>query len=190
MKIREASALIVVIALSLALVVQKAAYRRTIMGLENEAQQEKSTKIFQKFMQLTFGELGILVMKEPQEVRLYTLSRGIELDQATPKDILLQISSQKGEQVPLEFAVKVYNEFTPHVVDDQFSYFNPAPVAALKIVRNGDTVLLFSAKENGLGYTKIMAFDEDKNLKNFNYKWFKFQSAMIDKVIAGEGRAR
>lgn len=161
------------------------------MNLENEIKLEKSKTIFKHFMDVTFGELGILVVKEPQEVQLRVLSVGgerIELDQSAPKDILSQISTKKSIKLPNESGEKVYNEFTSFSVDDQFSSFDPVPAAVLEFTRNGDTVLVFSGKEGGLNYAKILVLDAGKNRKNMNYGWFKFDSSLIDKIMSNQNR--
>jgi len=161
------------------------------MNLENEVKLEKSERIFDRFMNVTLGELGILVVKEPQEVRLRVLSvsgERIELDQSAPKDILSRISTEKSIRLSNEFGVKLYKEFTSSSVDGQFSYFDPVPVAALEFTRNGDTVLVFSGKEGGLDFAKILVLNAEKNRKNTNYGWFKFESDLVDKMVSGQNR--
>src|SRR5260370_41493707 len=99
LKIREKCGIIVIIALGLALFVQRSTYRRAMMNLEKEAQLAQSKNIFNKFMDVTFGDLGHLVVKEPQEIRLHVFLAGvkkIELDQSSPKDILSLLSTDKG----------------------------------------------------------------------------------------------
>src|SRR5260370_35564974 len=76
LRIRDVFALIVVIALGMAMWLQEAAYQSTIVGLENKLRLERRKQLFGNFMKTTFGELGTLVMKEPQEVMLFMLAGG------------------------------------------------------------------------------------------------------------------
>jgi hypothetical protein len=187
LKIREASALVVIIALGLALLVQCSAYLRTIMDLENEVKFAQHKNIFKKFMDMTFGELGVLIIREPQEMRLHVFStdgKKLEFDRSSPIDIMSQMPAYKKIKLSEKYGRKFYNEFTPESVDDQFSYFDPAMVAALEFVRNGDSVLVFSGKENGLSYARVFVLDANKKRKNENYGWFKFGSTLMDEIMA------
>jgi hypothetical protein len=176
------------IALGLALFVQRSTYRRVIMSLKKEVQLAKSKNIFKGFMDVTFGDSGRLIVKDPQEIRLHLFSAGdknIELDQSSSKDILSLFSADKGKVLTNEYGLKFYNEFTSESVDDQFSYFDPAPTAVLEFTRKVDRVFLFLGKEEGQNYAKVFVLDASKNRKNQNYKWFKFGSSLIDRIVGG-----
>ncbi|APW62423.1 hypothetical protein [Paludisphaera borealis] len=183
-KLRDAIALIVPIALALALFAERTAHQRTLIELKQNVLEKRSNKIFDSFMDETFGELGMLVLKDPQEIRLHRLStEGIELDYVDPKDVLTRFSPRIGEQVPLEFAAQLRGEFTSDKVDDLFSYFAPVPIAVLEFMRNGDVVLLFWGKESSHRYMRVVIHDGVSNKTTKNHGWFRFDTAVIDNLL-------
>jgi hypothetical protein len=189
LKIREVSALMGVIALVLALLVQRSTYKRSIVVLENKLNLMQSKQVFNRFMDVTFGDLGCFVIREPQEIQLLVFSAGgknVGLDLSSPRDILSRFSADKARRLPNEFGLKFYNEFTSVSVDDQSSFFDPVPFAVLEFVRNRDRVLVISGKEGGKNYAKAFVMDENDDLKNSDYGWFEFDSSLIDRIVEGQ----
>jgi hypothetical protein len=190
-KIREALAVVAMAALGLALVVQHASNVRTVDRLKQRIYSQNATQTFREFMGVTLGELGLLIIKEPQEAQLHLVSaveQETKMDGCTPRDILSRISLRKGFQLPVELGAALLAEFTPDSVDYQASYFDPEPLAALQFVRRGDTLLIISGNEAGRQYAKVIVVDSEGNCKNGNLAWFRFDSALIRKTVGAQSR--
>ena len=159
--------IVAIFGLSFAVLVQEASYRRRITALEEEVRAARFAGHFRRCMDMVFGELGSLIMKDAHDVKVYAVpTNTVELYNPTPDGVLSLLSTLKDRRRDARLAPRLYDEFTQHNVDFQSSYYDPVPTALLKISRNGETVILVLGREVNVLFVKVLVFDNKLRVTN------------------------
>jgi hypothetical protein len=190
LKIREGCGLVIVVALCVAFILRESAHRRAVLQANNELREYRVQKAFREFMEVTFGDLGMAVIKAPDRVEFCPFpAQGatVDLDYAPLEDILAQSSIAKGIAVPAEFGTLLYHEFTPFAVENLALYHAPAAFRLVKFTRAGDKVLVFVGVEGKKRYAKVFVLDPRDKLTNPGTGWFGFESKLIDGLVTSTG---